>query len=214
VSGLIRGLPETVEPPRALVGQRIDVAGSAATVALPDVPGRNVAVLGADGTDAMRVLAAAALSLGAQHRSGRTAHFVLAPLIAEAVGSAAALKEQLTGHSCDVVPLGDFAGFVATMSATVVQRLSSLARPPVYLLLYGGDAADAVLDRGQQEALRKVVRFGPEVGVHTVGWWRSPARLRSLLTMSASPDDLGAFVALDVQGAELGALAPPGLLPV
>ena len=70
------------------------------------------------------------------------------------------------------------------------------------------------LDRAQLEALRKVVRFGPEVGVHTVGWWRSPARLRSLLTMSASPDDLGAFVALDVQGAELGTLAPPGLLPV
>jgi hypothetical protein len=32
--------------------------------------------------------------------------------------------------------------------------------------------------------------------------------------MSASPDDLGAFVALDVQGSELGSLAPPGLLPV
>ena len=32
--------------------------------------------------------------------------------------------------------------------------------------------------------------------------------------MSASPDDLGCVVGLDVQGAELGSLAPPGLLPV
>src|SRR6185312_11765895 len=118
------------------------------------------------------------------------------------------------GRSCTSVPLGGFADWVTTMSAEIVRRLSNLERPPVYLLLYGGDAVDAVLDRAQVEALRKVVRFGPEVGVHTVGWWRSPARLRSLLTMSASPDDLGAFVALDVQGAELGALAPPGLLPV
>ena len=100
------------------------------------------------------------------------------------------------------------------MSAEIVERLSTPDRPPTYVVLYGGDAADAVLERAQQEALRKVLRFGPEVGVHIVGWWRSPARLRSLLTMSASPDDLGAFVALDVQGAELGTLAPPGLLPV
>jgi hypothetical protein len=212
VSELTRGLdPAAAGPPRALVGQRIDVAGSAATVALPDVPGRNVAVLGADGTDAMRVLAAAALSLGAQQRK---VHFVLAPLIGEAAGPADALQEQLNGHSCEVVPLKGFADWAVATSAEVVKRLSSLQRNPVYVLLYAGDAADAVLEPKQQEALRKVVRFGPEVGVHTVGWWRSPARLRSLLMMSASPDDLGAFVALDVQGAELNALAPTGLLPV
>jgi S-DNA-T family DNA segregation ATPase FtsK/SpoIIIE len=96
----------------------------------------------------------------------------------------------------------------------VVDRLKGSDRTPVYVILYAGDAGEAVLDRPQIDALRKVLRFGPEVGVHTVGWWRSTARLRSLLTMSASPDDIGAWVALDVQGSELGSLAPPGLLPV
>ncbi len=214
VSALTGGLTSVTDPPEALVGQRIDMAGSAATVALPDVPGRNIGVLGAGGTDAMRVLAAAALSLSKQHDRGGRARFVLMPLIPEAVAAAAALEGRLFGHSCTTVPLTGLAEWVTTMSAEIVGRLSSTERPPTYVVLYGGDATDAVLERTQQEALRKVLRFGPEVGVHIVGWWRSPARLRSLLTMSASPDDLGAFVALDVQGSELGSLAPPGLLPV
>jgi hypothetical protein len=214
VSALAKRLTRAAGAPQALVGQRIDVDGSPATVALPDVPGRNIAVLGADGRDAMRVLAAAALSLGEQHRNGPKAQFVLAPLIAEAVASATALEGQLFGNPCKVVPLDGFATWVTTVAGNIVERLSSLERLPTYLLLYGGDAVDAILTRPQQDDLRKVLRFGPEVGIHTVGWWRSPARLKSLLTVSASPDDLGAFVALDVQGAELGPLAPPGLLPV
>lgn len=56
------------------------------------------------------------------------------------------------------------------------------ARAPVYVILYVGDAGEAVPERTQQDELRKVLRFGPEVGVHVIGWWRSTARLRSLLT--------------------------------
>ena len=213
VSDLIHGLRPGTEQARALVGQSIDVAGSAATVALPAAPGRNIGVLGADADDAVRILAAAATSLGLQHHRGE-AGFVLAPLIAEAVAPAAALTGRLFPHEPVTVRLDGFAEWVTRTAADVVERLSSGNRTPMYVILYAGDAADAVFDRAQTEALRKVLRFGPEVGVHTIGWWRSTARLRSLLTMSASPDDLGAFLALDVQGAELGALAPPGLLPV
>ena len=186
VSTLTGGLSPATDPPEALIGQRIDVAGSAATVALPDVPGRNVGVLGAGGTDAMRVLAAAALSLAKQHDRGGKTHFVLAPLIPEAVAHAAALEGQLFGHSCTTVPLKGLAEWVTAMSTEIVDRLSSTDRPPTYVVLYGGDAADAVLERAQQEALRKVLRFGPEVGVHIVGWWRSLERLRALLTVPAA----------------------------
>ena len=41
-----------------------------------------------------------------------------------------------------------------------------------------------------------------------LGWWRSIQRLRALLSLSASVDDLGALVALDVRGPELGPLVP------
>ena len=80
-------------------------------------------------------------------------------------------------------------------------------------MLYAADVVDALQDRVLTENLRKVLRFGPEVGVHTIGWWRSPARLRSLLSMSASPDDLASFLALDVQGAELGPWRHRGCCP-
>jgi hypothetical protein len=78
----------------------------------------------------------------------------------------------------------------------------------VYLVLYAGDAAETALERPGTDALRTVLRFGPETGIHTIGWWRSPQRLKTLLTLTASPDDLGAVLGLDVQGAELGTLVP------
>jgi hypothetical protein len=214
VYDLIKGLDVATDPPRALVGQRMDVAGSAATVALPAVPGRNLGVLGSNADDATRVLAAVAVSLAAQHVTDGKTRFVLAPLVAEADAAAAVLETALGDHSRESVQLGGFAEWVTTTAADVVERLKGAERTPVYVILYAGDAGEAVLERPQQDDLRKVLRFGPEVGVHVVGWWRSTARLRSLLSMSASPDDLGAWVALDVQGSELGSLAPPGLLPV
>jgi len=214
VATLIAGLGPATHPPLALLGQRMDVTGSAATVALPAVPGRNVGVLGPNADDATRVLAAVTVSLAAQHVEADKHHFVLAPLIAEADAAAGALETALSGHSHESVRLGGFADWVTTTAADVVERLKGAARTPVYVILYAGDAGEAVLERPQLDELRKVLRFGPEVGVHVVGWWRSTARLRTLLSMSASPDDLGAWVALDVQGSELGSLAPPGLLPV
>ena len=41
-----------------------------------------------------------------------------------------------------------------------------------------------------------------------LGWWRSAPRLKALLTMGAVVDDVGAWVALDVQGTELQPLLP------
>ena len=76
------------------------------------------------------------------------------------------------------------------------------------LVLFGADAADTVLDRSGTEALRGLVHFGPETGLHVLGWWRSAPRLRSLLTMGAVIDDVGAWVAIDVQGAELQQFLP------
>jgi len=76
------------------------------------------------------------------------------------------------------------------------------------LVLFGADAADTVLDRSGTEALRGLVHFGPETGLHVLGWWRSAPRLRTLLTMGAVIDDVGAWVALDVQGAELQQFLP------
>jgi S-DNA-T family DNA segregation ATPase FtsK/SpoIIIE len=200
--------------PKALVGQCIDVAGSAAAVGLPDAPGRNVGVLASVGRAAMQVLGAAAGSLAGQFPPGDV-DVVIAPLVAEAVEPAARLAEVVAaaGQPVETVPLDRLRARVEAMARDVTDRLSGAApRRPVALVLYAADAADTVLERDGTEAMRKLMRFGPETGVHVLGWWRSVPRLRALLMMSASIDDLGAWVALDVQGSELQALVPGMLL--
>ena len=208
---LIEGLAPVDEPPRAVIGQCIDVAGSAAAVPLPAAPGRNIGVIGTARDDAVAVLGVAAAALGRQHEVG-TARFVLAPLVAAATAAAAAVDRRLAGHDVRRVRLDGFRQYIEELAGEIRARLAGADRTPVYLVLYAGDAADTVLEKAGTEALRQVLRFGPETGVHTIGWWRSPARLKTLLVLTASPDDLGAVVGLDVQGAELGTLVP-GLPP-
>jgi S-DNA-T family DNA segregation ATPase FtsK/SpoIIIE len=196
--------------PHALVGQSIDVAGSAAAVALPDAPGRNIGVLAAVGREAIRVLGAAAASLAGQYPVGGV-DVVVAPLVAEAAEPAARLAGQIAaaGTPVEIVGLDGVRARVEELAKDVGDRLSgSSPGRPVVLVLYAADAADTVLEREGTEAMRKLMRFGPETGVHVLGWWRSVQRLRALLMMSASVDDLGAWVALDVQGSEVQALVP------
>jgi len=206
---LLAGLPSGTGP-RALVGQCIDVAGSAAVVEMPDAPGRNLGVLASVGREAMQVLGAAAASLAAQYPPG-SLDVVIAPLVVESSGPAARLAEHVAeaGQRAETVGLDGVRARVEALAADIGDRLGDAGvRSPVVVVLYAADAADTVLERAGTEALRRLLRFGPETGVHVLGWWRSPARLKALLTMGASPDDLGAWVALDVQGSELQPLVP------
>ena len=196
---LLADLPATAVP-QALVGQFIDVEGTPAAAPLPDAPGRNLGVLGSDPRDALRVIGAAATSA---LRGPGPIDLVVAPLVDVAVEAATRLA-----HGGEIVGLAGIADRISALAAEVVARQQGAERRATLVVLYGADAADALLGRSGTEALQRVLRFGPEVGIHVIGWWRSVARLRSLLTMNASPDDLGAWVALDVQGNDLGTLAP------
>ncbi|MBW0119238.1 FtsK/SpoIIIE domain-containing protein [Pseudonocardia abyssalis] len=203
------GLMGTGGPPRALLGQCIDVGGRPATAVLADTPGRNVAVLGADAEDAVRVLGAAAGSLAGQYPPG-SVDLVVVPLLASA--DALVARFAAAGHTAEIVALDGVRSRIEALAADVVARLAGGPRRPVLLVLYGADAADPVLEREGTDALRRVLRSGPETGVHVLGWWRSVARLRALLSISAATDDVGAWVGLDVQGSELGLLAPGMML--
>jgi len=201
------GRPAAGEAPRALLGQVIDVEGSAATVRMAAAPGRNLAVLGPGAPDALAVAGAAAASLVGQYPPGAV-EIVLAPLVAEAGAAAERLADVLAAHDVTTVRLDGIRARVEALAAEVSSRLAGGARRPLIVVLLGADAADAVLERPGTDALRQVLRFGPETDVHVIGWWRSVARLKTLLTLGAAPDDIGAWVALDVQGSELGPLGP------
>jgi hypothetical protein len=86
---------------------------------------------------------------------------------------------------------------------------------PHYLFLYGVDAGHTVLEAKDPASpvsgldhLRTVLRHGPEHHTHVFGWWRGVGRLRASLAPIGPMDDIGPWVVFDVQGQELGTLAP------
>ncbi|MEV4755002.1 FtsK/SpoIIIE domain-containing protein [Micromonospora sp. NPDC049559] len=198
--------------PVALLGEIIDVQARSAGMRLPRAPGRNLAVLGTRVDEACAILDAAARSLHRQHAPG-TARFSIACLDPDADTAARALYDALGADAAwyDEETVGELMAETAT-------GLGAGATPgqPHYLLLFAVDAAAGKLaaragQRSGLEHLRHVLHNGPERRTHVLAWWRGVARMRADLGGPASrTDQIGAWVALDVQGAELTSSLYPG----
>lgn len=206
-----RRLTAPVSTPRALLGQVIDVEGTAAAVRLSRSPGRNIAVIGSVREDTTSALGAAALSLSRQHEPGKI-RFTIGALLDDVDDDARAVAEELRGrgHEVDVVGLDDIS---ATLDG-IAQDIDAGASPVRNcVVLYAVDAAQTTLERKDPvtracalDSLRKILKQGPESRVHVIGWWRSVQRVKNTLGMGPV-DDIGAWVAFDVHGQELSAFA-------
>ncbi|MFI7070995.1 FtsK/SpoIIIE domain-containing protein [Micromonospora sediminicola] len=204
-----QGVPRN---PVALLGEIIDVQSRSAALRLPRAPGRNLAVLGTRVDEACAVLDAAARSLARQYRPG-TARFSIACLDPDADPAARALYEDLAGDASWYDE-----ETVAELMAEVGDGLGApgAARTPHFLLLFAVDAAAGALagkagTRTGLEQLRRILHDGPERRTHVLAWWRGVARMRvDLGGAGARTDQIGAWVALDVQGGELSASLYPG----
>ena len=214
---LIDGMSASAVP-MAVLGQLIDVAGGAAAAPMAAIPGRNLAVISSSVDEASAVLGAAALSLAAQHPPG-AARFTLLSLVSDVAGPVRSLAERLrsAGHQVDTAERHELVGLITELGIEVAGQLTGVQRATGahYLLLYGVDGATGLLEhkdpttfRTGLDGLRQLLKTGPETGLHVFGWWRSVQRLRAVLTMGAGVDDIGCWVAFDVQGGELGPLAP------
>ncbi|WP_019871986.1 FtsK/SpoIIIE domain-containing protein [Salinispora oceanensis] len=205
--------PETGTPraPTALLGEIIDVQARSAVLRLPRAPGRNLAVLGTRVDEACAVLAAAGRSLARQHRPG-TARFSIACLDPDADSAARSLYADLAD---------DAAWYdEETVTELMAETTAGLGAPgvgtPHYLLLFAVDAAAGALSARVGgptglEQLRRVLHDGPERRTHVLAWWRGVARMRADLGgPAARTDQVGAWVALDTHGGELGASLYPG----
>ncbi|MFD9888311.1 FtsK/SpoIIIE domain-containing protein [Amycolatopsis sp. NPDC059027] len=193
--------------PRALLGQSIDVTEAACGVDLPPAPGRNIAVLGAATAEALSIMDSAVRSLARQYERGAVEFVVSCPVeaCAPAVGE---LAERLRheGHRVDLTD------DLPARLGEIVDGLSTGDTAKI-LLLYGVDAALPALEAkavGQPKSgldhLRTLLKQGPGHGIHTIGWWRSIARLKDTLGFGGT-DDIGTWAALDVQGNELSPFA-------
>ncbi|MEU1846907.1 FtsK/SpoIIIE domain-containing protein [Micromonospora sediminicola] len=194
------------DPPYALVGRVVDVAGSAAGFALDASPGRHLAVVGtaAGGADVLR---SAALSLARQHAPG-SARFLFAPLAPGTTDVADDLAMTLAAAGHPVRRL-DVDGLRAHLAEAAGGEAPTAGR--TYLVGFGMDAAAGVLGatdpgtfRSGYDDLRAVLRHGPARGVHVLGWWRGLRRLADDLGGSGHRDDVTALVALNVPAADLG----------
>ena len=204
--------------PRTLLGQDIDVEGTAATVRLARSPGRNIAVIGSVVADAVSVLGAASLSLARQHSPG-SLKFTVAGIVEEADSDVRALAKEVrrSGHETDLVGFNGIEAALSSLADVVDERLASSESTPSVLhclVLYATDAAHTVLERKDPttftsglDHLRKILKQGPEQRIHTLGWWRSVMRVKNTLGPGAPVDDIGAWVAFDVHGQELSSFA-------
>lgn len=192
--------------PRAILGQSIDVTEAACGVELPRVPGRNVAVLGGATAEALSIMYSAASSLSKQLKEGEVEFLLHCPIVASS-SAVLELKDRLVaeGH------LATLTDNLSSELETIVESLGTAT--PRILLLYGVDAALPSLEAkavGQLKSgldhLRTLLKNGPSHGVHTIGWWRSVARLKDTLGFGGT-DDIGTWAALDVQGNDLSPFA-------
>ncbi len=209
----LRGLAPGGRRPLALVGRVVDVHQTTAYFALDATPGRHLAVVGTSAVGA-DVLHAATVSLARQHAPG-SARFLVAPLVAAAdeVADETVRALSAAGHT------------VATLDALALrEELRTVATPEVsaavpesprpghtYLVVFGVDAASAVLATRDQVAFRTglddlqaLLRHGPAQRVHLLGWWRGLRRLSDDIGGTGNRDDVSCLVALNVPGADLG----------
>ncbi|TWH21283.1 FtsK/SpoIIIE domain-containing protein [Prauserella rugosa] len=197
--------------PHAIVGQSIDVADVAHTVELSTAPGRNLAVLGTTQRDAVSILDSAVRSVARQFAPGDV-EFALFCLVDRCEPAVTALAERLhaEGHKAETVTADTVVETVTAWAGELADGSQRAARR--IAVLYGVDAALPVLEAKEPgrtsglDHLRTLLKQGPARGVHVLGWWRSIARLKDTLGFGGT-DDVGAWVALDVQGNELGPLA-------
>jgi hypothetical protein len=185
-----------VQPPgEGVVGQLIDLAGSAATVRFDRNPGRNLAVIGTRADEAYDVLSSAVISLARGHAPG-SAEFAL--FEGEPDPRVARLARWLAdeGHRAEVV----------------TELPEPGDRPvPVYFALFAVDAATA-RSAPLRTAVRRLAEHGPDGQMHVLGWWRTVDRLRSDVVERTGPvRTIDAWVALDVRDSELTPL-PGGQL--
>ncbi|WP_158842579.1 FtsK/SpoIIIE domain-containing protein [Saccharothrix deserti] len=204
--------------PTVLMGQVIDVAGSAAKVRFARTPGRNIAVLGSLAEDAADVLGGAALSLARQHEPN-DAQFTLACLAEDAWPHAEKLAKQLrgAGHAVNLFGLDGIRALVDDTASRITASMTGETGAPLqphYLVVYAVDAAHTLLEAKNPttrvsgvENLRTVLKHGPENRTHVLGWWRGVQRLKNSLSPGVY-DDIGAWVAFDIQGKELLSFGP------
>lgn len=163
------------------VGQKVSLDLGPATFTFDSRPGRHLAFLGSDPAGGDGVTAAAA-SLSNQQ----------------------VWTIDFTGTTPS-----PSASRILTPDTFVAALEEALDVGNTYVLAWGVDAA--ALDRPGQQALRKLLKEGPDKGVHFIGWWRALRRFIDDTGGSAGKEDVAGNVIFNLPGNELTSHFGPSL---
>jgi len=173
----------------ALLGLPVDVDPAPVAFGLTADPGRTLAVIGDGRDDAFGTLGAVVWSLAAQHVRGGAEFVLLDALGGDAGSPETVLLEEAAGaydHGVTLHTGGAVGAGLSDLARIVDERIAAggkhtgllQQRRPIYVLGIGLHRAvrlDAFDDDGiaPTDALGKLVREGPLVDVHLIGWWNS-----------------------------------------
>ncbi|UVJ38043.1 FtsK/SpoIIIE domain-containing protein [Arthrobacter sp. CJ23] len=190
----------TGNAPAAVLGLPLDVWQQPRAITLDASPGRNLAVIGAGedaseagdqdgGTNcAIGVLHTAALSLALQHPQG-DAEFVSLDLLDGATAERNNQKDwemlmERLGFPIRTISRSDFVEYLQECAGELTVREDGA--PTKYLIGFALDRAgdleapDMFANR-PVENLQRILREGPTLSVHMLGWWSNASSLKSHL---------------------------------
>ncbi|ABW14354.1 cell divisionFtsK/SpoIIIE [Parafrankia sp. EAN1pec] len=212
---------EAAGDPLAFVGVPLDLAPPAVGVRLARLPGRHLAILGPLRREAVGMVQAAAVSVGAQMpRGGLVVDVVAADPATVAAAEVMADVLRRSGHPTHVTDVTGLRGVLGSAAAEIRAREEAAlagrgeaAAGMRLIVVFAMDAGRAGLEarddasrRSGLDDLRTLTRRGPATGVHLLCWWRAPSRLVDDLG-PGHRDDIAAWAATGLPGGDLFGLA-------
>ncbi len=195
----VEAAPRDRQPAVALVGQDFAVTDKSAGFSFDRTPGRNLAVLGT--REIAEVMGSSARSVAKQHAPG-TARFTILSLNDSLYEDAKQLAIELGATDNEVQFVDGLTDSTLAVASAAVDAKDGGGSKRHYIIAYGADSL-------RTKQFQELMDQGPQAGIHVIGSWSNPERLKeSLGGMSAKMGSVGGYVALDVNGSELGQLTP------
>lgn len=166
--------------PKALLGVPVGLDRDPVAFEMFDEPGRHLAIIGAGGADRSHLtglLAAILASLA--WAGGERRRFIVLDLVGEGALARASDLARRLNHEVEVHDRRAAADAIRSLESVLRDRREGLSGPQIIVIALGLHRAvgletpDPISAERPVDVLRVIVRDGPLLGMHLIGWWGS-----------------------------------------